>query len=62
MDYFIFVYLKEKNLVATKAQFISDIKEKGFSNTQIEKEITILKEQGKIQYSRAKPKGWALVE
>ena len=58
----IFAYLKEQKLVATKAQFISDIKEKGFSNTQIEKEITILKEQGKIQYSRAKPKGWALVE
>ena len=55
-------YLKEQKVVATKAQFISDIKEKGFSNTQIEKEIAILKEQGKIQYSRAKPKGWSLVE
>ena len=58
----IIAYLKEQKVVATKAQFISDIKEKGFSNTQIEKEIAILKEQGKIQYSRAKPKGWALVE
>ncbi|GAH56411.1 unnamed protein product [marine sediment metagenome] len=58
----IIVYLKEQKVVATKAQFISDIKEKGFSNTQIEKEIAILKEQGKIQYSRAKPKGWSLVE
>jgi len=58
----IIAYLKEQKVVATKAQFISDIKEKGFSNTQIEKEIAILKEQGKIQYSRAKPKGWSLVE
>ena len=58
----IFVYLKEQKVVATKAQFVNGIKAKGFSNTQIEKEIAILKEQGKIQYSRAKPKGWSLVE
>lgn len=58
----IFAYLKKQKLVATKAQFISDIKEKGFSNTQIEKEIALLKKQGKIQYSRSTPKGWSLVE
>ncbi|MFX1241865.1 MAG: hypothetical protein ACFFA7_11515 [Promethearchaeota archaeon] len=55
-------YLKEKKLVATKTQVIDDIKEKGFSNTEIDKEINNLKEQGKIQYSRAKPKGWSLAE
>ncbi|MFX1379497.1 MAG: hypothetical protein ACFFA4_10430 [Promethearchaeota archaeon] len=53
-------YLKEHKLVATKAQFINDIKERGFSNSQIENEINELKDQGKIQYSRAKPKGWSL--
>ncbi len=55
-------YLSDIKVVETKAQFIDDIKDKGFSNTQIEKEIALLKEQGKIQYSRAKPKGWSLVE
>ncbi|MFX1303064.1 MAG: hypothetical protein ACFFBV_04585 [Promethearchaeota archaeon] len=55
-------YLKEQKIVPTKDQFINHIKEKGFSNSEIEKEINSLKEQGKIQYSRAKPKGWSLVE
>ena len=55
-------YLKLQKIVGTKAQFVNDIKEKGFSNSEIEKEINSLKEQGKIQYSRAKPKGWSLVE
>ncbi|MFX0022694.1 MAG: hypothetical protein ACFE9S_10230 [Candidatus Hermodarchaeota archaeon] len=55
-------YLKEKKLVPTKAEFVNDIKEKGFSNSEIDNEINNLKEQGKIQYSRAKPKGWSLVE
>jgi len=55
-------YLKEQKLVGTKAQFVNDIKDKGFSNSQIEKGINDLKEQGKIQYSRAKPKGWSLEE
>lgn len=58
----IIAYLKEQKVVTTKAQFINDIKEKGFSNTKIEKEIALLKEQGKIRYSRAKPKGWSIVE
>jgi len=58
----ILAYLKEQKVVATKAQFINNIKDKGFSNTQIEKEIALLKDQGKIQYSRAKPKGWCLGE
>ncbi|MDX1798228.1 MAG: hypothetical protein R3255_06230, partial [Candidatus Lokiarchaeia archaeon] len=53
-------YLKEMKLVATKTQIINDIKEIGFSDTEIDKEINNLKEQGKIQYSRAKPKGWSL--
>ena len=55
-------YLREQKLVATKAQFLNYFKEKGFSDKQIEMEINKLKEQGKIQYSRAKPKGWTLVE
>ena len=54
----IVAYLKEQEVVATKAQFVKDIKAKGFSETQIEKEIAILKEQGKIEYSRSAPKGW----
>jgi WD40 repeat protein len=55
-------YLKDKKLVTTKIQLINDIKEKGFSNSKIDMEINVLKEQGKIQYSRVKPKGWSLVE
>ncbi|MFX0002131.1 MAG: hypothetical protein ACFFAA_04690 [Promethearchaeota archaeon] len=55
-------YLKEKKLVVTKAEFIDGIKEKGFSNSAIETKINELKEQGKIQYSRAKPKGWSLLD
>jgi WD40 repeat protein len=56
----IIVYLKEKGIIATKTEFVNAIEEKGFATSQIEKEITILKEQGKIKYSRAKPKGWSL--
>ncbi|MFX0154536.1 MAG: hypothetical protein ACFE9Q_08420 [Candidatus Hodarchaeota archaeon] len=62
LEEIIMAYLKEEGVVETKAKFIEDIKEKGFSNTQIEKEIAILKGQGKIQYSRSKPKGWSIVE
>ncbi|MFW9940100.1 MAG: WD40 repeat domain-containing protein [Candidatus Thorarchaeota archaeon] len=53
-------YLKEKGIVGTKSELVDSIKEKGFSTNQIEKEIIILKEQGRIKYSRAKPKGWSL--
>ena len=55
-------YLKEQKIVPTKAQFIDNIKAKGFSETQIEKEIALLKNQGQIEYSRVKPKGWHLTE
>ncbi len=55
-------YLREQKLVGTKAQLIEIIKEKGFDESEIETQIDTLKEQGKIQYSRAKPKGWSLVE
>jgi len=55
-------HLKQKEIVATKAEFVNSIKEKGFATNQIEKEINILKEQGKIKYSRAKPKGWSLAD
>ncbi|MFX1430291.1 MAG: hypothetical protein ACFFCY_09025 [Promethearchaeota archaeon] len=55
-------YLKEQKLVATKLEFIDGIKKKGFSNNEIENEINKLKDQGKIQYSRAKPKGWSLIK
>ncbi|MFX0039393.1 MAG: hypothetical protein ACFFAB_08685 [Candidatus Heimdallarchaeota archaeon] len=55
-------YLKEQKLVATKLEFIDGIKKKGFSNSEIENEINKLKDQGKIQYSRAKPKGWSLIK
>ena len=60
LDEIIIDYLKEKNLVATKAQFIDDIVTKGFNANQVEKIVNSLKEQGKIHYSRAKPKGWSL--
>jgi hypothetical protein len=59
---FIIEYLKEQKLVASKAEFVNGIKEKGFSDNIIEKEINSLKEQGKIKYSRSAPKGWSLVE
>ncbi|MFW9828947.1 MAG: hypothetical protein ACFFEY_15260 [Candidatus Thorarchaeota archaeon] len=55
-------YLREHKLVGTKAKIIEVIKEKGFEESEIENQIDTLKEQGKIQYSRAKPKGWSLVE
>jgi len=53
-------YLKEKGIVATKSEFVNAIEDKGFASNQIEKEITLLKEQGKIKYSRATPKGWSV--
>ncbi|MFW9877272.1 MAG: hypothetical protein ACFFG0_29630, partial [Candidatus Thorarchaeota archaeon] len=55
-------YLKQKEIVATKAEFVNSLVEKGFASSQVEKEIEILKGQGKIKYSRAKPKGWCLVD
>ena len=55
-------FLKQKEIVATKSEFVNAIKEKGFATNQIEKEIVSLKEQGKIKYSRAKPKGWSLAD
>jgi len=62
LEEIIFDYLKEQKVVGTKAKFVNDIKEKGFSNSEIEKEINSLKEQGKIKYSRSAPKGWSLDE
>ena len=58
----IFEYLKKQKIVGTKANFVNDIKEKGFSNSEIEKVINSLKEQGKIKYSRSAPKGWSLAK
>jgi len=55
-------YLKEKKIIPTKPQFVNDIIAKGFPKNIIEKEINSLKEQGIISYSRAKPKGWSLVD
>lgn len=54
-------YLKQNKLVATKAEFVVDIKSKGFEVKDIEKEINNLKTQGRIAYSRSQPKGWSLV-
>ncbi|KKK46318.1 MAG: hypothetical protein Lokiarch_02600, partial [Candidatus Lokiarchaeum sp. GC14_75] len=53
-------YLKQKKIVATKPLFVSDITAKGFAKNIVEKEINSLKVQGKITYSRAKPKGWSI--
>lgn len=53
-------YLTQKKLVASKALFVNGIKEKGFAQNKIEKEINKLKEKGIIKYSRSKPKGWIL--
>jgi len=55
-------YLKQNKLVATKAEFVVDIKSKGFEIKDIEKEINNLKAQGIINYSRSAPKGWSLAE
>ena len=55
-------YLKQNILVDTKAEFIIDIKSKGFEVKDIEKEINNLKAQGILDYSRSTPKGWHLVE
>jgi len=60
MEDIIVEYLTQKKIVATKALFVNDIKEKGFGQKEVEKTINILKEQGKIKYSRAAPKGWSL--
>ncbi|MFX1324529.1 MAG: hypothetical protein ACFE8N_06210 [Promethearchaeota archaeon] len=56
----VLTYLENKKLVITKTQFVEDIIAKGFAKSEVEKEINLLKEQGKIIYSRAKPKGWSL--
>jgi hypothetical protein len=53
-------YLKEKELIATKPQFVKEVIAKGFTKNKVEKEIDSLKAQGIITYSRAKPKGWIL--
>ena len=53
-------HLTIKKIVATKAQFVTDIKEKGFNQKETEKAINDLKVQGKIKYSRLAPKGWSL--
>jgi hypothetical protein len=56
----IITHLKNKKIIATKPQFVNDIIAKGFAKSEVEKEINLLKEQGKIVYSRVKPKGWSL--
>lgn len=53
-------YLTQKKVVSSKSLFINDIKEKGFAQNEVEKEINRLKEKGIIKYSRSKPKGWIL--
>ncbi|MFW9823029.1 MAG: hypothetical protein ACFFE4_08850, partial [Candidatus Thorarchaeota archaeon] len=53
-------YLKNKEIVATKIQIIDDVVMKGFEKSEVEKQINLLKDQGEIIYSRAKPKGWSL--
>jgi WD40 repeat protein len=55
-------YLRQEKVVETKGQLINKIEEKGFESDEIEEEIDRLKDQGKVEYSRSKPKGWSLVK
>jgi WD40 repeat protein len=62
LENMIITFLKEKKLIPTKAELVNPLKEKGYPLSQIEKEINILKEQGRIKYSRTKPKGWSFID
>jgi hypothetical protein len=53
-------YLKEKELVGTKAAFVNDIIAMGFSKADVDKQIEVLKKENKIKYSRSAPRGWSL--
>ncbi len=55
-------YLKGAKLVPSKANFVADIEEKGYSKEEIEIQINTLHEEGLITHSKVKPIGWSLTE
>lgn len=60
LRYIIINYLERNNIVATKGKIVDDIVILGYDKKDVSDLIEVMKEEGKIIYSRSEPKGWML--
>jgi hypothetical protein len=62
LQYIIMHYLEKNGIVLTRTKLVNDIVILGYSEDSVEEQFEILKDKGLIQYSKANPKGWYLVQ
>jgi len=60
LRYIIIDYLERNKVVASKTKIIDDIVILGYDRETVGNLIDIMKDEGKIIYSRSEPKGWML--
>ncbi|MEJ2249942.1 MAG: hypothetical protein P8Y70_09365 [Candidatus Lokiarchaeota archaeon] len=53
-------FLRDKGVISSKRDLITNISEQGFTEKRVEAEIDTLKELNIIEYTRSKPRGWQL--
>ena len=60
LRYIIMHNLEKNKLIPTRTKLITEITILGYSESDVEEQVDLLKEHGVIQYSKSNPKGWRL--
>ena len=60
LRYIIMHNLEKTKLIPTRTKLITEITILGYSESDVEEQVDLLKEHGVIQYSKSNPKGWRL--
>ncbi|MEJ2296824.1 MAG: hypothetical protein P8Y23_18920, partial [Candidatus Lokiarchaeota archaeon] len=60
LRYIITDYLERNKIIVSKGKIVDDIVILGYDKQSVGELIEIMKEEGKIIYSRSDPKGWKL--
>ncbi|MHA1497073.1 MAG: FG-GAP repeat domain-containing protein [Promethearchaeota archaeon] len=60
LRYIITHNLEKNKVIPTRTKLINEITILGYSESDVEEQVDLLKEHGVIQYSKSNPKGWRL--
>ncbi len=60
LRYIIMHNLEKNKLIPTRTKLITEITILGYSESDVEEQVDLLKDHGVIQYSKSNPKGWRL--
>jgi len=60
LRYIIMHNLEKLKLIPTRTKLINEVTILGYSESDVEEQVDLLKEHGIIQYSKSNPKGWRL--